>query len=577
MSGQQEQDPGRAEDGRHRSDNRDGPREDGADATVRPARFSLIWLIPIIVVAVAAYLGWSTLRSRGPMITIDFDTADGITAGQTQVKHKAVALGTVEGVSLTEDLRKVHIRVRMNAQAEPFLTDNAQFWVVRPRLSGATVSGLDTLVSGAYIAVDPGAKGAREQDHFTGLEAPPGVRSDEPGRTYTLMTGEVGSISQGAPVFFRQVPVGEVLGYTMPPGGRGPIPIKVFIREPYDHYLRPDTRFWDVSGLQVSFNGGNLHVQVESLQALLSGGIAFGLPESRRDNTAPEAPDNAVFKLYPSKDDADNAGYRQRIPMVTYFTNSVKGLAPGNPVSMFGIQIGTVEDVKLLLDPKTGEARVRVTMSIQPERIFASQKEQEDPPQQVAQALVNNGLRAETETGNFITGSTNVSFGFVPNAPKAEVTREGDAIVLPSKSGGVQGILESFSTVADKLAAMPITEIGENLNNLVAHTDQTVNSADLKAAIRQLSETLKSTQHLVQHADQGATPLFNRLPAMADQLQQTIAHANQTLAAYGGDSDFHHNLQQTLDQLNETARSLRLLADFINRHPSALLLGRHKP
>ena len=374
--------PGRDEE-RHRPEPRADARDEGPDAQVRPARFSLIWLIPIVVIAVAAYLGWTTISSRGPEITIDFDTADGITAGQTQVKHKAVALGTVEGVALTKDLGKVQIRVRMNAQAEPFLTNNAQFWVVRPRLSGASVSGLDTLVSGAYIAVDPGAKGAPPQDHFTGLESPPGVRSDEPGRTYTLMTDEVGSLSEGAPVFFREVAVGEVLGYTMPPGGRGPIPVKIFIREPYDHYLRPDTRFWDVSGLTVSFNGGNLHLEVESLQALLSGGIAFGLPERRRDNQAPEAPDNAVFKLYASKDDADNAGYRQRIPMVTYFKNWVKGLDAGSSVSLFGIQVGTVDDVKLQLDRQTGVARVRVAMSIQPERVFSADQAHDDNPQAV--------------------------------------------------------------------------------------------------------------------------------------------------------------------------------------------------
>lgn len=556
---------------------RDTLDDQASAASIRKTSFSLIWLIPILVIVIAAYLGYTTLTRRGPEITLTFDTADGLTAGQTQVKHKAVALGTVENVGLTKDLKTVEIKVRMNAQAKPFLTSNAQFWVVRPRLSGASVSGLDTLVSGAYIAVDPGPPGGQPQQDFKGLEAPPGVRSDEPGRTYTLMTTDVGSISQGAPVFFRDVVVGEVLGYTMPPGGRGPIPIQVFIREPYDRYLRADTRFWNVSGIRADFNGGALHVEIESLQAVLSGGVSFGLPEQRRDKNAPEAPDNAVFKLYASKDDADNAGYRDRIRMVTYFKNSVKGLSAGSPVTMFGLQIGNVTGVKLLLDRQGGTAQVRVAMEVQPERVLSDETVPADQVQTVAQALVNNGLRAETESGNLLTGSSEIAFAFVPNDKPAKVTVEDGAIVLPSKSGGVTGIMESVSAVADKIAAMPLVQIGDNLNSLLGHADQTVSGPALKQAIASLNDTLRSVQHLTAHADQGLTPLLQRLPAIADQLQQAINHANSVLASYGGNSDFHRGLQQTLDQLNETARSVRLLSDFISRHPSSLLLGRGKP
>ena len=556
----------------------DGPADDQAsEATIRPARFSLIWVIPIVVVAIAAYLGWQTLSRRGPEITLEFQTADGLTAGQTQVKEKAVALGTVIGIALSNDLKRVEVRVRMNAQAKPFLTSNAQFWVVRPRLSGATVSGLDTLVSGAYIAVDPGSPGGQPQDHFKGLESPPGVRSDEPGRTYTLTTSSIGSISEGAPVFFRDVVVGEVLGYTMPPGGRGLIPVQVFVREPYDHYLRTDTRFWDVSGIRVDLAGGSLHLQVESLQAVLSGGIAFGLPQERRDKQATEAPDKAVFKLYESKDDADTAGYHERLQMVSYFKSSVKGLAIGSPVDMFGLQVGNVTDVKLLLNRDTGDAQVRVAMEIQPERVFSDEEMSHGTLTEVTQALVNNGLRAETDSGNILTGSTVISFSFVPNATPEKITMEGNAIRLPSKSGGINGIMDSLSTVADKIAAMPLVQIGDNLNNLLAHTDGTVNGPELKDSLKQLSSTLQSVQHLATHADQGITPLMQRLPHIADELDQTVAHANTLLSSYGGNSDFHHSVQQTLDQLNETARSIRLLVDYLSRHPSSLLLGRGKP
>ena len=566
--------PDRAAAAKHANEHAgEHPEDAGSTASVRRTRFSLVWLIPILVVAIAAYLGWQSVSTRGPEITLEFETADGITAGQTQVKHKAVGLGTVESVGLSKDLKRVEIRVKMSAQAKPFLTDNAQFWVVRPRLSGATVSGLDTLVSGAYIAVDPGAPGGASQDRFKGLESPPGVRSDEPGRTYTLMTGNVGSISQGAPVFFRDVVVGEVLGYTMPPGGRGLIPVQVFIRQPYDEYLRTDTPFWNVSGIRADLNGGSLHIQIESLQAVLSGGVEFGLPEQRRDTAAAVAPDNAVFKLYDSKDDADTAGYRERLPMVAYFRSSVKGLGAGSPVDMFGLQIGNVTDVKLQLDRKTGDARVRVAMEIQPERVFTDD-EMNGAVVSTTQALVNNGLRASTDSGNLLTGSTVISIGFVPNAKPERIVMEGGAIVLPSKPGGLNGIMDSLSTVADKIAAMPLGQIGDNLNDLLAHTDQTVNGPQLKQAIGQLTATLKKVQDLAAHADRGLDPLLQRLPQIADELQQTVQHADETLSAYGGNSDFNRSLKQTLGQLGDTARSLRLLAEFLKRHPSSLLFGR---
>ncbi len=577
MSDQHEK-PAQAEAARRANDHAGEHHDDpSSTASVRRARFSLIWLIPILVVAIAAYLGWQTVQRSGGEITLEFETADGITAGQTQIKHKAVGLGTVESVGLSKDLQRVEIRVQMSRQAKPFLTSNAQFWVVRPRLSGATVSGLDTLVSGAYIAVDPGGAGGTPQDHFKGLESPPGIRSDEPGRTYTLMTSDVGSISEGAPVFFRSVVVGEVLGYTMPPGGRGLIPVQVFIRQPYDEYLRTDTRFWNVSGIRADLDGGSLNIQVKSLQAVLSGGVEFGLPGQRRDQAAPVAPDNAVFKLYDSKQDADIAGYRERLLMVSYFQSSVKGLAMGSPVSMFGLQVGNVTDVKLQLDRQTGRARVRVAMEIQPERVLSDEEVNQGALVQITQALVNNGLRAETDSGNLLTGSTVISFGFVPNAKPEHIVMEGDAIVLPSKSGGLGGIEDSLSTVADKIAAMPLTQIGDHLNDLLAHTDSTVNGPQLKQALGQLTATLRNVQDLAAHADRGLGPLLQRLPQIADELQQTVQHADETLSAYGGNSDFSHNLKQTLDQLGDTARSLRLLAEFLKRHPSSLLFGRSTP
>ncbi len=558
-----------------------GRSDDGQDeaprpvASVRRARFSAIWTIPIIALIIAIFLGYRTITSSGALITISFESAEGLTAGQTQVKHKNVALGTVEAIRLTHDLREVLVNVRMTREANRILNDKTRFWVVRPRLSGSNISGLETLVSGAYIAVDPAPEGNPTKE-FDGLESPPGVRSDEPGRTYTLMTGNVNSIGEGSPVFFRGITVGEVLGYKIPPSGRGPIPVQVFVREPYDHFVRVDTRFWNDSGVEVNLGGGGLKVQVESLQAVLSGGVGYGISEERRGLDVPEAPDEAVYKLYDTRADADSAGYHRRIPFVTYLQNSVKGLEVGSEVDLYGIQIGNVTDVKLQLD-RSGTARVRVAMEVQPERVFAGDELHGETASGFTRKLVANGMRAQLSSASFITGASLISFEFVPNAKPADISIEGDAIVLPSEKGGLSGITDSLSDVAAKLDSLPLTEIASHLDDVLAGAGRTVNDPDLRQAIHQLSGTLASIHGLADHANHGLTPLLRELPAMSDQLQQTLRHANTLLASYNGDSDFGSNLNALMGQLSDMARSLRLLSDYLQRHPNSLIFGRSAP
>jgi paraquat-inducible protein B len=546
-------------------------------ARTQRSRFSTIWIIPVVALVIAIFLGYRTISSRGALITVQFQSAEGLTAGQTQVKHKNVALGTVEGIKLTHDMRTVLVNVRMTHEADGILTDKTRFWVVRPRLSGSSISGLETLVSGAYIAVDPGGPGGNDTRSFVGLESPPGVRSDEPGRTYTLMTGDVKSVGEGSPVFFRGLTVGEVLGYKLPPSGRGPIPVQIFVRSPYDQFVRVDSRFWNDSGVEVTFGGGGLKLQIESLQAVLSGGIGFGISEERRGVNVPTAPDDAVFKLYDTQSDADSAGYHRRVAFATYLQSSVKGLEVGSEVDLYGIQIGNVTDIKLELDAVTGQARVRVGMEVQPERVFSSKELQGETPAQIASKLVQNGMRAQLSSASFITGASLISFEFVPNAQPAAISMEGDTIVLPSEKGGLSGITDSLSDVAAKLDALPLTQIASHLDDVLAGTSRRINSPDLTAALHQLSGTLASIHGLADHANHGLTPLLQRLPAMADQLQATLKHANTLLESYGGNSDFSNNVSQLLAQLSDTARSLRMLSDYLTRHPNSLVFGRSAP
>ena len=513
-------------------------------ALVRRSRFSVVWLIPILAAVIAGYLGYRTLMERGPLLTLTFSTAEGLTAGQTQVQYKAVALGTVESIDLSRDNHNVIVKVRMNNVGARFLTDHARFWVVRPSFALGNLSGLQTLVSGDYIAVDPGLPGGQHRTSFTGLEEPPGVRSDEPGHTYVLKAENIGSLGSGSPVFYRDVIVGEVLGYDIG-NGLGPVTVNIFVRSPYDRLVRPESHFWNSSGISVGFQGGALHIEFQSIGALIAGGVTFDLPHEA-ENSAP-SPNNAVFPLYVSHDAAQAAGYQQKIPIVTYFESSVNGLARGAPVDILGIQIGQVTDVKLIFDPNAATVKVRVALELQPERVFAAKiLPQNMTIEQSIQKLVNNGLRLELATANYVTGQQIISLTMVPGAAAVPIAKEGDAFVLPSQGGALASLTASLSAISGNLSKFPFEQIGDNLNKLLLTANGTLGNHQIKQMLAELSETLKLTN-------------------------TTLGGLNQ---GFGNDSDFQRNLDDLMTQANNTLQSLDQLSSYLDRHPESLLLGR---
>ncbi len=544
-----------------------------AEAVLRRRRFNLIWLVPITAAGISLYLAVNFLSDRGPLITIGFDTADGIVAQQTEVKHRAVTLGMVENVHLSKDLKRVVVHVRMQREALPLLTDHAHFWVVRPRLTPGNISGLETLVSGAYIEVDPGDAGGTPTDDFTGLEDPPGVRSDEPGTTFWVRAPRLGSIGPGTPVFYRDVTVGEVLNYDIGDGS-GPVRIRVFVRKPFDRFVHDATHFWNASGVSLSLGAQGIHLEFESLQALLSGGVAFETPRSMA--TSPRSAADHEFKLYATEADADSAGLADNIPLVTYFDSSVSGLARGSPVEVFGLQIGAVTDVRLMLDATTGRMRARVAFDLQPERVFAeAHVSLRTAPAEAVAALVGQGMRAVLESSNFITGQKAIALQYVPGTA-GPLGREGDMLVVPSQGGGLDNITASISDIATKLDKIPFDEIGHDLANTLKSVDRTVSGPDVQNALRKLSQTLTDISGLARHADEGLAPALKRLPQLSADLQQALARANTLLGegGVGANSDMQRSLSRLLDQVNDAARSIRLLADFLDRHPEALIRGR---
>ncbi len=388
-----------------------------------------------------------------------------------------------------------------------------------------------------------------------------------------LTAGRVGPLGPGSPVLYRDLNVGDVLSYDVGADDQ-PATLHVFVRAPFDQYVHVNSRFWKESGVTINYGVQGLHVELESLQAALSGGITFDTPHDALNT--PVAGNNAGFTLFADHEQAIEAGYRLRIPLLAYFESSVAGLGPGSPVDLFGLDIGRVTAVTPRMT--ADRAQVEVAMEIQPERAFPDAATSWHDPAQVLQHLVASGLRAELSTRNFITGQEAVSFEFAPGAGTADIARQGDAIVVPSQPGGAAGLVDAVSAVAAQLSQVPFGQIAGNLNQLLANANQTLGSADMRTAIRSLSATMQDLQKLVRQTNSGLTPALQRLPAISDQLQQAMRHANELLAgagsSYGTNSDFHRDLEQLMEQASDAARSVRMLADFLNRHPEALVRGR---
>jgi paraquat-inducible protein B len=528
---------------------------DVGHAHLKPhGKFSWIWMIPIVAGALVIYLAYVNYAKHGPTITVTFSTADGLQVDQTLVKHKAVGLGTVEEIVLAKDMSQVTVKIQMDATAKDIMTDHARFWVVRPRFSAGNLSGLETLVSGAYIEVDPGAPGGKKETHFKGLETPPGRTSDEPGHVFLIKANKLGSLSVGAPVYYRDVEVGELLSYDLG-DGLGPVSLRVFVRAPYDKFVHPQTRFWNASGISIVMGSEGMHIELESIQTVISGGLAFETP--RINEQDPPAEDNAQFHLFEDKAKADSAFYQVNIPYVTYFETSVQGLSNGAPVQLFGVQIGSVTDVKLVYDEDKKQMVARVAFELQPERILSKT---EPTNAAVADArkmpFVDNSVHVVLESSSLLTGAKDLSLVYKSNdGSKSQVSlqKEGDATVLPSQGGGVDNLTAQLSDVATKVNKIPFEDIGNNIDAMT-----------------------KSFNHLANQVDAKATPALAQLPGIMASAQGAVDKANGALgeAGYGQNSQFQHGLERLTNQMNDAMRNIRVLADYLDRHPEALLRGR---
>ena len=497
-----------------------------AEAVVTTRRRpSIVWLIPLVAAIVGAFVAWRTYAERGPQIEIQFETAEGIEAGKTPIKYKDVEVGLVEEIHLRDDLRGVHCRARMVKSFAPYLNAGTRFWVVRPRVAGGQVTGLGTLFSGAFIGVDPTRAGARARE-FVGLATPPVVTVDQSGKHFMLRSRKAGTVDVGTPVLFKKIRVGEVVSSELDGSGEF-VSIQIFVHAPHDARVNSGTSFWNASGVTASLSASGVEVNVESLASLLIGGIAF---DTAAHSTGPPAPDGSLFTLYENEAATRREVYTQKARYVTYFDQSVRGLNAGAPVEFRGIQIGEVRDVKLEFDAESGQFLIPVVIEIEPERIENLGLVDPVTRREGFDQLVKQGLRAQLQSGNLLTGQLVVQLDFHPTAPPAEIVWREPYPELPTVPATLEEITASVQHLVKRLEQLPLDE-----------------------AVRSVTGTL-------------------------DAAKATLAQAEQTLAAasalVGPDSPANSELRRALLELTDAARSVGLAADQIERQPDSLLFGK---
>jgi paraquat-inducible protein B len=544
--------------------------------TRRSRRFSIIWIVPLVAVAIGAWLAWDTLSKEGPTIKISFDSGEGLQAGQSQLKYKDIAFGTVKSLALSPDRTHVVVTVATTHQAEPLLTDGTIFWVVKPRLFAGNLSGVETLLSGSYIGMLPAAKAGNIQREFAGREDPPVLGAHVAGRAFLLKSKRVGSVSVGSPIFFRDLNVGEVLGWDIADMAEY-VTIHAFVRAPYDSYVNNETRFWNASGVSIKLGGTGVEVQMESLKALLLGGVAFETPTA--EVHAAETSEDHFFPLFADRETANAASYTRKIPAISYFSGSVSGLAPGSEVTVHGLKVGQVTDVRLTYDAATDTVSAPVRYEVEPERVVGVGKRVFMTDEESVQALLKQGLRASLQSASLITGQQNVALDFVTDAPPAEVTMDGPDFVVPATKGsGFAGLTASATELLNKVNTMPFDQIGKNLDGILKSVNDVTQTSQMKKALTELAGMIASAQNMVQNLNSGLSPAAKQLPELTAGLQKTLTNANKLVLSldngYGGDTKFNRDMDRLLAQANDALRSIRALSDLLARHPEALIKGR---
>jgi paraquat-inducible protein B len=520
-------------------------------------RWSSVWVVPLLALIVAGGLVWKHYAGRGPVAYVRFETAESIKAGVTEVRCRSVRVGIIEKVDLADDLLSVVAEVRMDPDSEHLLRQGTRFWVVKPRVSGASISGLSTIVEGAYLELEPGDANIPVH-HFDGLEEPPVTSTSVPGLRLTLISEDAGSLSAGSPIYYRGFEVGRVERRTLDIKNRR-IRFDIFIKDEYSSLVSQGTCFWNTSGIDVTAGADGFKVSTPSFQAMLSGGAVFSVPKG--GTPGEPAQDGAVFQLYPDEEAAQKSIFRPDHRILLFFDQSVRGLSPGAPVEFRGILLGRVVEISFRHSPP-GDSRVPVVIEIDSETLGKAVEDIQDPTRALAEC-VRRGLRAKLSTGSLLTGALYVDLDFVPGAMPAELTKIGEYEVIPTESGGLAQLQDKLNAILAKIEALPLDDTLNKFGNAADEISVTVK--DLRGTLDEAEGALAEAKKLLAR---------DETQNLTAELEATLKEVRSSVDSLGPNGAMQGDLARTLDELRAALRSFKVLSDSIEAKPNSLLFGR---
>lgn len=526
----------------------------------RQTRLSPIWIVPVVAVLIGLWLIYDNITSRGPLITLSMSNAEGIEAGSTLIKSRNVEVGRVEQVRLSDDLNHAVITARMSPDVERMLVEDTRFWVVKPRIGREGISGLGTVLSGAYIQLQPG-ESDEEQHEFDVLDHPPVAPAGAQGIRINLVSQLGNSLTVGDPVTYQGYTVGRVEEAQFDTQARR-MRHRLFIETPYDTLITDNTRFWSASGVDLRLDSEGIHVNLESLEALVGGGVTFGYLEDI-PRGAPVDPD-ATFTLYEDEESARQGTFNRYLEYVLLIHDTVRGLSRGAPVEFRGVRVGTVASVPWHFRASQPESRPRfaipVLIRIEPQRIASANDngpiDLEEWDQRFKR-MFGLGLRASLKSGNLLTGALFVDLNFHPDLADTYVAeRFEDRTVFPTTSSGFAQLEAQLTNLLNKLNSLQIEPLLSSLDRNLQTSEA------MLADVRQLSESFQALLD---------DPSTREMP---DNLNQTLKELRQTLQGFSPSSGAYRELTSTLERLERLMRDLQPVARTLSEQPNALIFER---
>ncbi|AYA63962.1 intermembrane transport protein PqiB [Alteromonas sp. RKMC-009] len=517
---------------------------------------SKVWLIPIIAIITGGWMVWYQWKNQGPLITIELKSASGIEINKTPVKVRDLEVGQVKKIELKPDLDGVLVTARIDASAERLLTENTDFWVVAPRISFSEVSGLNTLLSGSYIAMSADDSGRSKFD-FIALERPPATPPGTPGLHLTLKSNDKFAYKPGDPIIYKGFKVGEFEEAEFNIEERV-VYYSAFIQAPYHKLITQNTRFWNVSGVKLHLKSSGVKVETGSLETLLANGVTFGIPKGA--SSGGQVDENASFIIFSDDAAASNARYKLYASYVLLIDETVRGLTEGAPVEYRGIEVGEVAQINPanLIDGNILDQNYPIPVLI---RIYPGKVRQQDT-QESLQAVkdtmhewIGKDLRATLRMGNVLTGGLYVDLQHDINASPLTVKTISDIEVIPTVSNEFTQLTQKADAILDKLNNLPLETMIVEVTNVID---------DIKAASNRVEQASSDFDTLMGDID---------AKALNKNLNEMLINVSALLENYTEGGLSKGEIQETVDTMQETLRNIQPLLLQLNQKPNGLIFS----